>query len=170
MRHHNTNPYHTGFTLVELMIVIAIIGVVASIAVPSVMSSRKSANESAVKGQFKSFCMAMECYYNEQTDMGYPKDTSQFGTYFTHMDTKNGYYYRYFAHETATDNADLIAYYAYPTNTGAGNRIFLVDESCRMWQADISSAEQLCDPTIDFTKNGTQRVTRPAGLVWIQQN
>jgi prepilin-type N-terminal cleavage/methylation domain-containing protein len=44
----------TGFTLIELMIVIAIIAIIAAIAIPNLMESRISSNEAAAASSLKS--------------------------------------------------------------------------------------------------------------------
>ncbi len=51
-----------GFTLIELMIVVAIIAIVAAIALPSLANARKSANEASAIGSLRSLTTVMEQY------------------------------------------------------------------------------------------------------------
>ncbi len=52
----------TGFTLVEIMIVVAIIAVLAMLAIPNVLRARMTANESAAKATIQSISNAYETY------------------------------------------------------------------------------------------------------------
>ena len=60
-----------GFSLLELLIVITIIGLLTSIVLSSVSQSRARAYDSKIKQQLSSFRTAAEIYFSNQSPNGY---------------------------------------------------------------------------------------------------
>jgi len=63
-----------GFTMIELLVVIGIIGLLAVFLVPNLMGARDRAKEAAVKGVMHSIQIAIEAY--EMENNTYPLETS----------------------------------------------------------------------------------------------
>ncbi|MDD2774226.1 MAG: prepilin-type N-terminal cleavage/methylation domain-containing protein [Elusimicrobiales bacterium] len=63
-----------GFTLIELMIVVAIIGILAAVAIPKFADLINKSKEGATKGSLGSIRSALTVYYGDQ-EGAYPQDT-----------------------------------------------------------------------------------------------
>jgi len=63
-----------GFTLVEIMIAVAIVGLLAAVSVPLLSRVRVNANEGAVKSDLRTFSSACESFRSAQNPPAYPDD------------------------------------------------------------------------------------------------
>ena len=59
-----------GFTLIELMIVIAIIGILAAIAIPQFAAYKKRSYNSTAKSDVRNIATAQEAYYVDESTYG----------------------------------------------------------------------------------------------------
>jgi prepilin-type N-terminal cleavage/methylation domain-containing protein len=117
-----------GFTLIELMLVVALIAIIAAIAIPSLMKARNASNEASAISSLRTLTTAnnhyrtrFQAYASALTDLSaarYIDDTLGSGT-------KSGYNFTY-----TTAGADTWSVGALPVAAGlTGDRGFFVDES-----------------------------------------
>src|SRR5258708_18000468 len=71
MRRNSSKGRTEGFSLIELLIVVAIILIIAAIAIPSFLHSRMAANESAAVAAIRSLNTAQISYNSAYPTVGY---------------------------------------------------------------------------------------------------
>lgn len=108
----------TGFTLIELMIVVAIIGILAAIAIPKFAELVRKSQEGATKGSLGSIRSALQIYYADMEGL-YPSSSG--GSTTLGALTVNGKYL------TAIPSATITPYHS-ATNTQRACTGFCVPE------------------------------------------
>lgn len=141
-----------GFTLIELMIVIAIIAIIAAIAIPNLLRARASANEASAISSLRTLVSSQAMFYQgdieNDTDYDYATSLEELST--TGLidntlgsGTKSGYVFNL---TSATPTAGWSCT-ASPLNQGStGTRGFFVNEA----------------GVIRFSASGTATSTDPA--------
>ncbi len=116
-----------GFTLIELMIVVAIIAIVAAIAIPSLLNSRKSGNEASAIRSLRTFTSVNEQYRTRFSTYGTSLANICAAGYIDSVlgvGTKSGYTFTY----TGAVNTWSVA--GSPATAGTtGDRYFFVDQT-----------------------------------------
>ncbi|MGE4618987.1 MAG: prepilin-type N-terminal cleavage/methylation domain-containing protein [Planctomycetota bacterium] len=107
MKQHRKNE---GFTLIELMIVVAIIAIIAAIAIPNLLNAKMAGNEASAVSSLRTLSTVCEQFRNRDLNGDYPVTLAELSSG-NYVDSSLA---------TATDNATLKSGYFY-TFSGDGN-------------------------------------------------
>ena len=141
-----------GFTLIELMIVVAIIAIIAAIAIPSLLNARKAGNEASAISSMRTLTTVNEQYRtrfaNPTAGIGYSNTLANLlaSGYIDSIlggGTKSGYLFSYAGTQTTWTCS------ATPVTSGTtGDRTFFVNES-GVIRAATAGVATVASPPID---------------------
>jgi prepilin-type N-terminal cleavage/methylation domain-containing protein len=128
----------TAFTLVELMIVLAVIAIVAAFAIPNLMKSRMSANETSAVGSLRALMSAEATYMNRYNVYGTISQLNAEGLIDNSLASGQKSGYRIGQIDTSSDYAYCFA--ALPVDDGrSGSKEFCVTQQGTIYEANVDS-------------------------------
>lgn len=139
-------PRVAGFSLIELMIVVAVVGILAAIAYPSYMNSVTKSKRRAAQACLAEFATFMERFYT--TNLRYDQDTAGTAVALPALDC------------ASAQNAGADYSFGFPQGTAPTQTTYTLQAAPRTQQA---SRDAQCG-TLTINQTGTRGVSGSAGV------
>ena len=146
-----------GFSLIELLVVVIIIAIIAAIAIPSLLASRKAANQSAAVANLRTVVSAGATYASLNSGLYAADFAALSGGTANYLDdswvgtstVKGGYT---FVYTPGTSNASYCV--AATPATGAGDFIYTTSSQGYIWQSTTAATCAVGDGNISGGTGG----------------